>query len=442
MNEVYYSFRAYSPVLFQIYYLVVALTLMYILFKYRKDVTSILIILLFYGGLFVYLGKSVENLYKIFVLLFTVYISLRYNSLQNFDNKSFISIILFFVFSVFFLLSGLLNNNRFFLMFSQFSKYLIPFLFFFILKRQSKYEEWRLELISKLFLILITIQIGLSVLKYILFSSMEAIVGSISYIGGAAATVLPILGFIILWSSKKGRFKRNDWIFLIGLLFIGFASMKRAIWFILPIILLLFFNYVPKVKLRKKQFALIFIMLLLFYFGVRLNVTLNPDHKVLGRFDLDYTLNYASDYSYGKDHSGDRTLGKGRVGATLLLFTDFFEGNFEIRDLVGYGFDQIYTKTSKEFTKTSDFGVSAKGSLTGIYQGFISYGYLGTIVLVFFVISLISTIKERRIRNVLLGIFIWEYFFYTGIIFLAPSMSVMLIFLVFYLNSARAKGVF
>ena len=188
MNEVY-SLRHISPNLLSLYYLVIGSTFIYITYKNRNDSVSFLIILLFYNGLFTFLGKSVENPYKIITLIVAFYAIIKTNSF-NFTNKLTSNLLFLFIFfTLIFLSTGLINKNRFFLLFSQYSKYLIPFLFTFIMVQYSNFDKQRLDRIGILFISLLTFQIYFSIIKFFLFKPMEPIVGSLHFIGGAAATV-------------------------------------------------------------------------------------------------------------------------------------------------------------------------------------------------------------------------------------------------------------
>ena len=75
---------------------------------------------------------------------------------------------------------------------------------------------------------LVIIQIVLPVAKYIIIGIAESIVGSVASQGGALATVFPMLGFMFIWLKKRGKLESRDWIFIIGLAFIGFLSYEKS----------------------------------------------------------------------------------------------------------------------------------------------------------------------------------------------------------------------
>ena len=153
----------------------------------------------------------------------------------------------------------------------------------------------------------------------------ESVVGSIASQGGAIATSLPILGLFFIWYKRRGVFKRKDWIFIVGLIFIGFVSNKRAIWFIFPMMLALLMFYVPKRKIPLNTAIMSIVAIpFVFYLGVRLNPTLNREHKIWGSFNWNYTINYAGTYSFGEQETEEKGVGRG--GATLLLYDKFVNG--------------------------------------------------------------------------------------------------------------------
>jgi hypothetical protein len=259
---------------------------------------------------------------------------------------------------------------------------------------------------------------------------MESIVGSIASQGGANATVFPILGFMFLWLKNKGKFEAKDWLFTFGLAFIGFVSLKRAIWFIMPILMVLVLFYIPKQKIPLKVAILsLFFVPLVFYIGVRSNPTLNKEGTFGGSFDLNYVFDYAQNYMFGS--KDNKQTGQGRGGATLMVYNKLVSGVVTEKDWLGYGLRFMYATDYAEFDEM-EFGINGKGAATGFFQTFVSNGYVGIVATIFFVLSLLYKTKNKRLRNVLFGIFCWEYFFYTGIILRELSLSFLLIYIVLF----------
>jgi hypothetical protein len=409
----------------KIYYLIVFLLFVYIILKYRRNKFSILIILIFFNGLFAFYGKNLQNAYRIGLVVLTLYWLYRtdpfkYSRLSN-------VIISFLFFTVTFLFTSFKNNDYFFIIFSQYSRYFILFSLFFILKKFCLNKSFSLWL-EKLLYDLLFIQILLSAVKFLLLGPTESIVGSVASQGGAVATSLPLLGFIVIWLNKKGKLERNDWFFIAGLGFIGFMSLKRAIWFIMPVLISLLMFYVPRRKIPNKViFFAILAIPFIFYAGLRLEPTLNREGKIWGSFDPEYAFNYAQVYTFGDKAKQEK--GAGRGGATLLLFDKIIHNDLEANDLTGYGLRFIYAVDYNEF-QDLNLGINHLGSATGVFQTMVSNGYLGIVALLWFIISMLLKTKNRRLKLVVILFFCWEYFFYTGIVIRELSLSFLLIYIV------------
>jgi hypothetical protein len=418
-----------------IYWSVVLLTFFYIISKNSNSSIKLLIILCFYSGLAGFFGTVFENIYKIVLVIFSIYILLKSNGLTGLNKKDGFLILIFVLFSISFIYSAFINGDYFNLVFSQYGKYTTPICGFFILNRIQTRNPGIFVNLKYLFFSLLTIQIILSFLKILILGMGESIVGSVSFIGGGLATILPVLGFILLWLDKHGDFKRKEWYYIFLLLFIGFASMKRAIWFIMPVIILLFMYYVPrKLKVRNVLYF-IPIISIIFYIGVRLSPTLNSEGRVGGKFDLKYVIDYTQKYSFGKtSETSNVQLGEGRGGATLLLWEKLFNGQpLSFNDFWGFGLREIYTTDYDQFDNEK-FGVNGKGSVTGIFQSYIFSGYIGVFITVLFIISILGLIKEPRIRITIALLMFWDYLFYSGLILRSQSLFILLFFIIIYSN--------
>ena len=212
--------------------------------------------------------------------------------------------------------------------------------------------------------------------------------------------------------------------------------MKRAIWFIMPIVVFMFIHYIPKKRLTKKNLIYIPVIFLIFYIGLRLNPTLNPQADYWGKFDPGFAYKYAKDYSMGSEENA--TEGTGRVGATLNLFNSILHNSWDRNTLFGFGLKEMYVTTSAEFDGEK-YGLNTKGSATGIIQTYISGGITSILATLMLAGVLIFYVKNRRIRTTLLLIFLWEYLFYTGIILRTPALSFLLVFSIVYVNYQSEK---
>ncbi|HUX56209.1 MAG TPA: hypothetical protein VMV77_04500 [Bacteroidales bacterium] len=408
-----------------VYYIFVFISFCFFAYHYRKEGFFLLVILLFFNGLFGFLGKDAQNIYRIVITLSTVYWVFKFGLFKYISGTAVILSSVFF--TVTFLATSILNDDYLQITFSQYSRFFILFSLFFILLIQRHNNELR-ESLDKLIFQLFILQIALSLVKFFIMGTTESIVGSIASQGGAIATILPVLGLFFIWYKKAGDLQRNDWIFITGLMFIGFVSLKRAIWFIFPILLAFLLFYVPKKMIPVRIIAISVIAIpLIFYLGVRINPTLNEEHKIWGRFDINYAFNYATDYSFGEEE----VEGFGRGGATLMLLRNLVEGDLKNSDWLGYGLRKMYATDYSEFADLG-FGISSKGAATGVFQTMVSNGYIGIASVIWFAVSMILFTRNRRLRFLLLGYFLWEYFFYTGMSLREPALSFILIYIVLF----------
>jgi hypothetical protein len=420
---------------YTLYYTFVFIAIFIALYKNRNSLLRVVIILCFSSGLVAYPGKLVENPYKIILVLCSVYLTIQERGFSKLRREEEYLLIIFGVFSLSFFYSAISNDDYFNLIMSQYGKLVTPICIFLILNRLVIKNHLEFIYLKRLFFTLLTIQIVLSIAKVLLLGLQESFVGSIAFIGGGPATIIPILGFILLWLHRQGTFKTKDWLYLIALMFIPFTSIKRAIWFIMPTFLALFFYYVPRKLKTNYVFFVLFLVFVIFYLGVRLNPTLNKEGKIGGKFDLQYVLTFTQNYSFGDSSKiSGSSPGSGRGGATILLIQKLFD-NEELsgKDFWGYGLQEFYT-TDYEGFDDEKFRINSKGAATGIFQTYISSGYIGVILTICLLVSICFLVKEPRIRNSIAILLFWDYLFYSGLILKTQSLFVLLFFIIVYSN--------
>ncbi len=448
------------PLLPQIYmYIGVLITLVYMLHRYRKDSLCILLILMFYPSLFGFLGTTIFNIYKIVILALTCWCTLQRRAwkLENTRDVLFTSTFVIFTIAYFVSVSNS-SGNTITIIFSQFARYVEFYLLFFLVYN-AVYKRNQSQQLLQLFYQIIFIQIIISILKLIIFpgQQIESLVGTVAVIGGEMGTSLPILGFIVLYFYRSGKLTKWDWLFVAGLMLIGYTTGKRAIWFILPIVITAFFVYVRGMRLNRYLILGLCAAPVVFYFGVRLTPTLNPEKEVWGSFDWDHVFGYAETYQFGEEgldalnmkprmqvssigghlstHNGIEAEGRG--GATIALLELLFSPKYTLKDqdIYGLGFSNMYSIDYGTFDKLPlTIHINHKGSATGIFQSYVTtgmYGVFTTIVLMFLPFFFF---KHKRLQWVILAILAWEYFMYTGIIFRMPGFMAILLFVLHYTN--------
>ena len=433
--------------------------LIYMLYRYRNDVLFVFLILLCSPNVFIFFGNTYSNVYKILMLLLCGYVFLREKGYQQIRGKDGWFVAAFVLFSIQFLCAtSLYSSNTRTIIFSQYARYVEAFMLYFVIKRIVYFEPLRRDNLLRLLYEIGLVQIILSVIKWFTLGMVEGWVGTFSLGGGAMGTTIPILWFMVLWCYRKGRFSWKDWLYLAGLFFLGFTTGKRAVMFILPLVVAALMIYVKGIRMNRYMAIALCCIPFLFYFGVRLTPTLNPEHKVWGSFDIDYAFNYAETYQFGEKgiegqrqqddekpyisysnsgfRHGDQIEAEGRGGATIALVKLIFsERRLTDQDLWGIGFKNMYGVDYDEFDKLPlTIHINHKGSATGVFQSYVTTGVLGALCTIIFCFLPFFYCKHRRLRWVLLGITFWEYFFYTGSIFRTPIFMVVVFFVIFYAN--------
>ena len=416
--------------MFSNYTIIVAFFLAFLLIKYKNNSLYIFLILSLFYGLFYAIDKNIENIYKVFLTLFSVYLGIKYKILSNSVIKLPQLYTAFFIFSLSFFVSSIVNKDAASLILSQyFSKYFLTFITFLLFAKIFLVQPDKFKDLLKLFYDILIIQIILSIIKFTMFGLTEIIVGSLSSGGGALATTFPVFALIIYYFYKNGTFVLKDWLIIAGIFFIGFSSNKRALWFIMPVMIFLLLQYLPKLKRLSKLLILSPLILLIVYLGLRLTPTLNPDNQIWGTFNPDYAIEYAKDYSLGNDGLDDETISYGRVSSTFLLINRFKNGNLSYKDLIGYGQEIIRYTSYDEFSKYNT-GLASKMATNGFYKSYLTTGLVGIITLLIWYYLMVSYIKNKRFKNILILYLIWEYFFYHGTPMDTPVAMILLTFII------------
>ena len=441
-------FRNLSLNIILLYDFVILLGYIWFIIKYRKIGLVLLIISLFFHGIFAdsqifFQNRYIYSFYKITILLWSIFYFFKYRS-KN-DRKKYTSIITLFVLyaSVFFI-SSIINNDDYLLIFSQLSKFLAPFLLFFAIMHYTSIMKNN-NIINVLFQKLIIVQIIFNIAKLIIIGHpYEGLVGSMSGItGGGFGTSFPLLGLLWIAVNTKMNLKNKDIWMIIGLLFIGFMTGKRAIWLLFPIFFLLLSTYVYRRNYWKKLIYVIVLFPAFIYFGLRLSPTLNPDNKIWGKFDIEYAWNYSVKYSTGQRPDDDNIKkGKGRIGAISLAWDQFANANnYSKHTLFGYGCNYIYAADHDNYTNSKYyFGIDHRGSLTGVVLEYFAIGIFGIILHIIFLILIFIPIKNHRLRFVMCFLLLFDYIFYNSMIIRDPGMMVLMFYLIIYANrSVRQK---
>jgi len=419
------------------YYSLVAIAAIFLFFRFGVNRFSVFIILVFWEGLFAYWGRvsnlPLHNIYKIGIflyalLLFGSKIFKRDSRVDNFINIAFL------IFSVFFWLSAIVNEQEFILSASQYGKkYAIPFLFFHGIKT-LRFNSSMAEYLGRLFIHILGFQIGLSIVKLIILGFGESVVGSMSYRGGGPANIIPILGFLFIWTFRIGKLKRKDWWFIFALTIISIASNKRSVIFVLPVMIILMLTFVERSVKLISLFKYLPIALILFILGIVTNPTLNKERSRWGSFDIDFFYNYANQYTFGTKEQRDKgNVGYGRGGGFKEALITGSEKYSSTNFYLGHGMSEFVTKSYEEFDYKK-YGLAFKGAAGGATSNFISMGLIGMITIFIFGISFLFSVRFKNFRWVLIGFFIFEYILLGGSLIVFSAHAVLLIYICVFFN--------
>lgn len=434
MEQIYdYNLASWQLYLYNIGLLAVYVYL--IAFKYIGKQSHCYIINLFFYGMFndfsILLtgGRIISNIFQIVMLIWGLILVSRTRFSEKIAQQK-ITFVLFFIYGLyFFYTSMILHSDNAMLTLAQFSKLFIPVCFLLVMKEMASTDEH--ERLFWTFWELVVLQIIFSLFKILLIGGyLEGWVGSLTGIkGGGMGTSLPLLGLILFALKTDLKIKSlQDVLFLIGLLLIGFATGKRAVWILFPVLFFLLGIYAYRRNIANKIFIITLAVPLMFYVGLRLSPTLNPEKAVGGSFDPEYALSYGLKYSAGIDNKHqDVQSGVGRIGAVNWMWQRLEK--MDKSTLFGSGLEYIiYADHENYFNKSYYQGIQGRGSITGLVNMFMTLGLIGVMLYFLFVIALFGQYKGR-IGKILLVVALFDYIFYNATILTTSPLLSLALFL-------------
>ena len=229
----------------------------------------------------------------------------------------------------------------------------------------------------------------------ILFLSLgrlERYVGTMSSSGGSLATVWPLTfaPFFFLRYVVRGR--RLDLFLLITLIFMGYASGKRAVYFLIPVsiftILIFYLGWGNLLKSKKSFIRVIYSVVFLFVFlllGISGTESLSQSNGFSLK-SISTAISYAGEYSNQESAINGESIG--RSGSTFNTINGLFnKGNV----LFGNGLKSLKGEIS--FSKY-DVGYG----ITGLIRELISLGLVGGLLYLLFFVSLFLRLRSMRSR--------------------------------------------
>ena len=409
-----------------LYYMLLLVTYIIFLRNIKMSELTFVILLLFNQG-FIILFDSSNRASKIIftVLCLTILIKGRSFRLPRVYIVILWSAILF---TAFFYMNYLFYGNSLLWASYQYYKYFVPIALFFGIKGLNLSEN-SIDYYGKLIIKLLWFQIVFSIIKIAVIGLRENITGSISDTGGGIGVGYATLGLVLYWVLKGKNLKSKDWWFVLLILLIPGASNKRAIWFIYPIVLgAITFQGIDRLKLRKLSYLIVMLPLLV-YFGFRLNPTLNPEKKIWGTFNSQYALDYALSYSGVSEEKRDADLAQGRWGASTAIVSYTIANPLLPQSLLGNSLMRS-GRIDKGEIWVEDYGMQEYTGISAIGAMIIGMGWPATFLMSLIFIFMTFIIKDKKVRNIIIFLLLWDLIFYSGSFINITFQSILFVFVI------------
>lgn len=426
---------------FTLYYLVATIFMLAFLWNYRQNLFALLLILLAFSGTIAYWIPRGTQMMNIVTVLLSTYLLVQNKVWRVIPNVRYL-ILSFLVFSLYFVCDNLLvHNDSILFVFSQYSKYYVPFMSLLLFIYYARKDVIYLRYFNKLIGMILLIQVCVSAYKFILMGGhfWEGMVGTFGSVrGGGSGTGFPLVALCwVAINSNMDIRKWKSWLFIAGLLLVGIATGKRAVILLFPILFLVLSAYVCKKKYSNRVWIVIAAAPLLFYLGVRLTPSFNPENKVWGSFDLEYMMNYTENYAMGEVEDGEeREHYTGRVGSALTFWNIFTDvDNYSVQTWLGGGVERAYTSSEDREAYDQygkEFGLNHRGDITGILMLYLAIGVLGVLIFIVYYWFLFRLVRYKRLKLVLFALVMFDFIFYNSTMIRDPFVSMLMMFVIVY----------
>lgn len=426
---------------FTLYYLVATIFMLAFLWNYRQNLFALLLILLAFSGTIAYWIPRGTQMMNIITVLLSTYLFVRNKVWQIFPHMQYL-MLSFIVFSLYFICDNLLvHHDSILFVFSQYSKYYVPFMSLLLFIYYARKDVIYLRYFNKLIGMILLIQVCVSAYKFIVMGGhfWEGMVGTFGGVrGGGAGTSFPLVALCwVAINSNMDIRKLKSWLFIASLLLLGIAAGKRAVILLFPILFMVLSVYVCKKRYSNRVWIIVAAAPLLFYFGVRLTPTFNPENKVWGSFDLEYMMNYTENYAMGEVEDGEeREHYTGRVGSALAFWNIFTDvDNYSVQTWLGGGVERAYASSEDREAYDQygkEFGLNHRGDVTGILMLYLAIGVLGVLMFIVYYWFLFRLVRYKRLKLVLFALVMFDFIFYNSTMIRDPFVSMLMMFVIVY----------
>ena len=353
--------------------------------------------------------------------------------------------ILFIVYLCFSLLTSILNGSGT-LAWIKYIRYFVYFYLIFITLYHTHISHKQWDLLFKLAVFLILIQgLGAAYTTFILNLRIEGYVGLMSSLGGSTASIFPLmvisLSILVYLFNTQQNSKLNLILlgFVISASLVGYSSGKRAIFFTIPLFLIIavilsIHHFVKRPSFYRRLVILIFIISLIspFYFlgikttkGINYLISGNETNIELLQNAFEYAVDYGGSVSY-------KGLNTGRAGSTAQIVSQ------STKNLNLFVFGKGYGSIKEEST-TSSLGVLY--GIVGFTRDIISGGWIVMLLTVLILVKVILTNRSleskftKALRLLILFIFLVTHFGYSSDFTVTLKINFLLAILYALINS-------
>jgi len=392
------------------YYFVLFMLYLFFLRGVKLTTLSLTIMLLFNQGFLLLIDDQGVPIKILFIIL--AFVLLFQGRFRFIDRKESRILIYSLLFMIMFFWNYIYSGVSLIWAAYQYYKYFMPIALYFGIKG-LRLTMGQMDYYANLIIKFLWFQIAFSIVKLVIIGFRENIIGSVSDTGGNIGITMAVCGVIIYWLLKNKEFKGSDWWFVLGLTIVPIASNKRAIWLLYPIILVfLITHFISRKTLRKLSYAVLLLPLIL-YIGLRLNPSFNPQKKIWGSFDPDYAMDFILSYTGVSEEKRESDLAQGRLGTAMAVISSFASRPLETNNLIGFPKARS-GRLSYDSFDMEEYGMAYGTITSGIVLMLLQYGWPATLFLILAYINMVSTIPDKRTRNILLFFMFWDTFLYSG----------------------------
>ena len=352
------------------------------------------------------LFPSIMNVLAIFLIVILFF--------ESFFNKKmflpFLSIYILLIIVSY--VSGPFLNDIGFTEYFFFLRQLFLLFFLYLVVIVNERDDNIIRHILKLFIIYFAIQIPASWIKLIFIGGpeMEDYIGTMSLYQGSMTTLIAMIGSF--FSFSKYLMNRNKKYLVWILLFIIFSQIggKRAVLFFIPFGCVLIVSYYLYVKglltfSFKNTLYSLFIFFTFVYLIIRINPTLNKEHKVWGSFDLAYTLGFVDYYQ----NAGTNLMDLKRINSLTYIFGYYISSLSTEKILFGEGAGKLSESKLGVNPITYYYGIRY-GARMGIVWIVLQIGLIGLTIylyLMYKMLRFVLNFKDRLVHKLIfIGLFI------------------------------------